>query len=237
MASTFPNEIDNIPLFLDVTDKDSSLIKEFEQYMTNNDFANANTTLQKIENANQKIISATRMNQLRDCIIALEKFYGTDIKPYITNKQSEWEGIISQFQFKNNYSSSTPYKINNIVLFQSNGEFKLYIRTNGDGLSNKPPTDTNYWRVLTIKGERGISSNSVTTFNFDWESNQTYAVNSIVSHNNQWWISLKENINSEPMEGSKDWQLVMVAMQTLYPVQEDQPLSQQIGELWFEVFS
>lgn len=235
MASKFPTEIDSIPLFLDVTKNDGNLIKQFEQYMAVNDFANANNILTQIENADQKIISADRLNKLRDCIIALELFYGENINGYITNKQSQWQGIIDQFKFVGIYSSSTQYKINNIVLFQTNGDYYLYIRTNGDGLANKPPTDTNYWRVLTVKGERGITQSGETTFYFDWVLNQTYAINSIVSHNNKWWASLKENINSEPMEGNSNWQLVMVAMQTLYPVQEDQPLAQQVGELWFEV--
>lgn len=235
MASSFPSQIDSIPLFLDVTNEDGDLIKQFEQYMAINDFSNANEVLKRIANVDQKIISAERLNKLRDCIIALEKFYGDNIENYITNKQSQWQGIIDQFKFIGTYSSSIQYKINNIVLFQYNGDYQLYIRTNGDGLANKPPTDTNYWRVLTIKGERGITTSGETTFYFDWETNQTYAVNSIVSHNSQWWVALKENINSEPMEGNTNWQLVMIAMQTLYPVQEDQPLAQQIGELWFEV--
>ena len=235
MSSTFPEQRDSIPLFLDITNNDGVLIKQFEQYMTTNDFANANNILNQIENVNQKIISATRLNQLRDCIIALETFYGENIESYITNKQNQWQGVIDQFKFVGLYSSSTQYKINNIVLFQTNGDYCLYIRTNGDGLANKPPTDNNYWRVLTIKGERGITTSGETTFYFDWESNQTYAINSIVSHNSQWWIALKENINSEPMEGNTNWQLVMIAMQTLYPIQEDQPLTQQVGELWFEV--
>ncbi len=235
MASTFPNKIDEIPLFLDVTNEDGILLKKFEEYMSKNDFANANKILNQIENAKQKILSATRINQLRDCILALEKFYGTDFKPYVENKQNTWQSVINQFQFKNIYSSSVGYKINNMVLFQIDGDYHIYIRTSGDGLSNKPPTDKNYWRDLTIKGERGISSSEQTTFYFDWVSNQTYAVNSIVSRGSEWWIALKENINSEPQEGNPNWRLVMRAMQTLYPIQSDQPLVQQKGELWFEV--
>ena len=235
MPSTFPNQIDNISLFLDINSSDGSLIKEFETYMANNDFLNASIVLNKIENVDQKIITATRMNQLRDCIIALEQFYGSDIESYISNKQNQWQSVVDQFKFIGTYSSSYQYKVNNIVSFQLNGEYLLYIRTYGDGISNKPPTDTNYWRVLTVKGERGISTDNSTTFYFDWISSQTYSVNSIVSRNNKWWIALKQNINSEPVEGSLDWQLVMSSMQAIYPIQSSQPLSQNVGELWFEV--
>lgn len=235
MASTFPNKVDSIPLFLDVTDNDGVLLKKFEEYMSINDFTNANKILSQIENADQKIVSADKLNKLRDCILALEKFYGTDFKPYIDNKQNSWQGIIDQFSFQGLYSSSKTYKINNMILFQKDGDYHFYIRTGGDGLSNKVPTDTNYWRDLTIKGERGISPNGQTVFYFDWVANQTYAINSIVSRGSEWWVALKQNINSEPQEGNPNWRLVMRAMQTLYPVQSDRPLTQQNGELWFEV--
>ena len=235
MASTFPNQIDNIPLFLDVTQNDGELLKSFESYMQLNDFENATNILNQIENASQKILSAERINKLRDCIIALEEFYGLNIQNYIEEKQSQWQAIIDKFKYMGEYSSNTQYSINNIILYRDNGTDKLYIRTKGDEQSNKPPTDTNYWRPLTLKGERGITKNLETTFYFDWTLEQTYAVNSIVSRNGEWWIALKENLNSEPMEGNTDWQLVMRAMQTLYPIQSDQPLSQQEGERWFEV--
>lgn len=235
MSSTFPEKVDSIPSFIDVTQNDGELIKQFEQYMYENNFSSANTVLNRIENVNQKFITAERLNKLRDCIIALEEFYGLNIESYISNKQNQWQSIIDQFKFIGSYSSSYQYKINNIVSFQTNGEYYLYIRTDGDGLSNKPPTDTKYWRVLTIKGERGISNSNDTTFYFEWEANQTYAVNSIVSYNSQWWISTKQNINSEPLEGNNNWELIMVAMQTTYPIQSNQPTSQQNGELWFEV--
>ena len=235
MGSVFPNQIDNIPKFLDVTSKDGVLLKEFEKYMQANDLANANAVLNEIDNANQKIITATKMNQLRDCIIALENFYKTDIKQYTNQKQSEWQGIIDRFQFKGMYSSSINYEINNFVLFSDKGEYNLYIKTGANNVSSIPPNDERYWRKLTIKGHQGDSPVGATTFMFEWVSSQPYQENAIVAHNNKWWICLKPNTNSEPIEGSLDWKLIVEALQARYPVQKSMPVSQSKGELWFEV--
>lgn len=235
MPSTFPQKKDVIDTFIDVSASDTSLLKSFETYMINGDFINANKILSQISNADRKIITANRLNQIIDCLNAVEQFYGTDIKPYISQKQVQWQSIIDQFRLVDTYSSSIQYKVNNMVLYYIEGDYNLYIRTNGDGLAGYPPTDTRYWRALTVKGEQGQSYNELTTFYFDWKSNQTYSKNAIVVHNNQWWISLQENIGQEPLEGSKYWSLVMRAMQTIYPVQTPEPVGQIKGELWFEV--
>ena len=235
MGSTFPNQIDEIPKFLDVTQKDGALLKEFEKYMQANDLTRANQVLKNIDNADQKIISAERMNKLRDCIIALENFYKTDIEQYTNQKQSEWQGIIDRFQFKGSYSSSVPYEVNNFVLHQEKGEYNLYIKTNGIKESNIPPNDTRYWRKLTVTGEKGDSPVGETVFMFEWLSSQPYEVNEIVSHNNKWWICLKPNTNSEPLDGNLNWRVVMESLQANYPIQKQMPVSQAKGELWFEV--
>lgn len=235
MASNFPTEIDNIPLFLDITSSDGDLIKQFEEYIAVNDFSNANKILNKIENADQKILSASRLNKLRDCIIALENFYQSDFSDYIKKAEENFISTVNNFGFKGEYSSSEPYQINNIVSYSEDGSYNLYIRISGNNITGKIPIDTTYWRIFTVKGDTGISVSENTTFYFDWSSSQFYSKNSIVSYDNQWWISLKDNSNSKPQSGSLDWELVMKAMQATYPVQRDQPINQQNGELWFEV--
>ena len=235
MGSTFPNQIDAIPKFLDVTQRDGALLKEFEKYMQANDFARANQVLKNIDNADQKIISASRMNHLKDCIIALENFYKTDIKQYTNQKQAEWQSIINRFQFKGNYSSSTFYEVNNFVLYQEKGKYDLYIKTQGKNEANIPPIDTRYWRKLTVEGEKGESPAGETVFMFNWKSSQPYKTHEIVSHNNKWWVCLNPNTNSEPLKGNSNWKIVMESLQASYPVQKPMPASQEKGELWFEV--
>lgn len=240
MASVFPNEIDNIPLFIDIDESDSKFLFQFEDYMKKGDFKNANKVLQNIPNSKQKVVTATRLNQLRDCIIALEKFYKTQINPDLEQNQIQWKEKMSHHAFVGTYNQTIPYRVNNIVLYQ----YKLYIRTASDNVPGKIPTDESCWRILTLQGERGENlgglgndgAENPTTFYFDWIPNQTYAVNSIVSYENKWWIALKRNINSPPSETNNNWELLVKSLQPIYPFQPNQPTSQEEGEIWFQTF-
>lgn len=235
MSSVFPDKIDNIPKFLDITENDSILLKDFRTHIANNDFYQAKQAFNSIENGSQKIISANKMNKIKDCIIALENFYKTDIARYTDKKQSEWQGIIDRFYFKGEYSSQTIYDINNIVEFREEGQNYLYIKINNEQSAGLPPNDSRYWRKLTIEGLQGTTEAGTTAFMFTWKSSQSYMVNNIVSYNNKWWICTKQNSNQEPREGSSYWKLIMESMQAIYPVQKEMPPNQEINELWFEV--
>lgn len=236
MGSTFPTQKDIIPLFLDLNSNDSELVKNFQIKITEGNFSEANNILNQIENASQKIVSADRLNKLRDCILSLEQFYGTDIKIYIKDKQTEWENIINRFSYQLEYNSGVKYYKNNFVLYNQNGLNKLFICIKEPPTSNYAPNDENYWRVLTIQGERGATSGGTSSvFMFDWVSSHSYFENNIVVHDQEWWIAISENVNQMPQEGSQYWELVLKVLQPKYPVQKSLPMNQSIGELWFKV--
>lgn len=233
MASTFPNQIDDIPSFLDVTQSDAQLLSTFQTAMRNGDFNTANLTLQQISNYNQKIVSAERLNKLRDAILAIENFYNTTVYPYIENKQTEWQNIINQFSYQGDWNNSTQFLTNNIVKYNINGQDYLFLCLLQN--SGQSVTNTTYWRKLTIQGVKGDNNTDTTSFSFEWNPSTTYQPNTIVAYVNAWYVALQTNINSQPSEGSTMWQQVLVFPQPIYPIQSTQPISQQIGELWFEV--
>ena len=235
MSSNFPNEIDDIPSFLDVTSRDGDLLQQYKLYIQQNDMTNARRVFSQIENADRKIISANKMNKIRDALIALEVFYKTDIVNYTNQKELEWKDIIDMFKFKGLYSNSVIYDVNNIVAYADKGDNHLYIKTNINNKAGIIPTDERYWRKITVKGEKGDPPTGSTIFMFDWNSSQNYKIDSIVSHNNKWWIAVKQNSNSEPKENNINWKLIMEAMQSTYPIQKEEPTAQGLGEIWFEV--
>ncbi|MEG1709596.1 MAG: hypothetical protein RR285_12920 [Acinetobacter sp.] len=233
MASTFPPVVDNIPQFQDILQTDAPNVKLFQTAIQNGDFATAANIFNQIPNANNKFVGAVRMNQIRDAVLALEQFYGTDVQPYISAKQTEWQNIINLFAYIDTYNITTQYSKNNMVLFVNNGFSQLYINVfNGITPINTPPTNTTYWRVFTIRGAKGDSGIG-TTFQFEWNTAVNYAISDIVVFDNAWWIATRANVNKQPYEGSLDWNLVMTVTQAIYPIQPNQPLSQTTGELWF----
>ncbi|MEG1855468.1 MAG: hypothetical protein RR231_08175 [Acinetobacter sp.] len=175
------------------------------------------------------------MNQIRDAVLALEQFYGTDVQPYIALKQQEWTNIVNLFSYIGLFNSTTQYYRNNMVLYVNNGLSQIYINTfNGVTPIGTLPINTAYFRVLTIQGQKG-ESGAGSAFLFEWLSSTHYNVHDIVVYNNSWWIAKQPNQNQQPQEGSLYWELVLTTTQAIYPVQSNIPPAQTTGELWFRV--
>ena len=235
MPSTFPGAIDNIPQFTNIVLTDVPLITQFQAAVEAGNFQQAATIFTQIPNANNKLVGAARLNQLIDALIAVEQFYGTDIQPYVAAKQAEWQAIIDQFSYIAPFSSTTLYRKNNIVSYiLSTGINFLYICTVDNPPVGTLPTNTAYWRQLTVQGKTGASGGNF-SFKYGWDNTTTYYMNDVVTYNNNWWAATTENVNVAPVTGSSVWQNVLAAEQFLYPISETPPITQNVGELWFKV--
>lgn len=236
MASTFPQQKDDIQSFLDVTSSDFEAINGYQNAIRTGNFELAQNYLTQIANADRKIISAEKMNKIKDALDAVQQFYKTDIEPYINQKQVEWQNIINQFSYVGRYSSTATYVKNNIVVYNINGIDYMFICNVTPPTIGIPPTNENYWRQFTIQGKKGTSGTSIaTTFLFEWKSSIEYGVNTLVVYNNQWWISKQESINQTPQSGSAYWEIAMTMYQMSFPISTAPPVSQEVGGLWFKM--
>lgn len=236
MASTFPDKIDSLAQYMNVSSVDATLLKNYQTAIQSGDLTLANQYLVQIENYDKKIITAEKLNAQASALIATEKFYKDDIKPYTEQKQTEWQTVINQFGYNNRYSSVKEYKKNNMVLYNDGSYDAIYIYIYDTSSVGNLPINTTYWRKLTIQGARGKSSSQVNTvFAGNWTRDIDYDINSIVICNNSWWYSLKANINQLPQFNSEYWEHVMEIEQSLYVVQTTEPTTQKTGDLWFEV--
>jgi len=230
--TTFPNTVDTIVEKMDVLASDGAMIAKYQDYMQSGDYTNASITLNSIPNVSKKIITANDLNVFRDCILALERFYKDDIQEYTEEKQQEWENTIDAFAYKGSYQYVQYYK-NNYVSYNNNGKTLLYLATKTPP-KGTAPDNNNYWRELTIKGEKGESGKGL-TFMWDWNSSDSYSTDDVVIHNNIVWGCRNSNTNSEPEETNTSyWEKLMTISPEIYPVQTDEPSSKQDGELWFQ---
>lgn len=234
--TNFPQNVDTFLPFLNISPSDLNLLKQYQTALENNDPATAQSVFALIPNGIQKIVNSTNLNQLREAVLAMEQFYKTDVKPYITNKQTEWQNIVNRFQYKDTFNSTQSYERNNIVSYNLNGLTQIYLNTYvGTTPTGTYPTNTTYWRVLTIRGVKGDSGGG-STFAFEWDSSVSYIAGTIVVSGNAWWNATQPSTNQQPAEGSPYWELVLNITQTIYPVQPAPPApSQSTGELWFKV--
>lgn len=127
--TNYPGELDNITLKSNITNAtDAQLVAQIQASILAGDFANASAILNANPQLNGKIFNANDYNQIRDAILALERFYNSDIKNYITEKQATWVAEVDKFNYKGVYSPTTQYYKNNMVDYTTTeGDISLFM--------------------------------------------------------------------------------------------------------------
>lgn len=227
----FPGSVDQFKTFLDVTASDGPYIQQYIQALQQNDLQTAQTVLAKIPAASQKLVQAMDLNQLIQAMMAVERFYSTDIYPYIKTQQQNWQAIVNQFSYVSAWAPNTTYDINNMVSYSSGGSNLIYIAID-DVPVNVQPTNTQYWRQMTIQGE---SSGAGTGLSYlqDWNSSTQYVKNNAVTYDGAIWMALKTNTGTQPGTNSSTWQKIISFTNGMYPVQATRPFGLGNGQLWF----
>ena len=233
--TTFPNALDNIELKSNITNStDAQLVNQIQNAIIAGDFSNAAAILNVNPQLNGKIFNANDYNQVRDAILALERFYKNDISIYIAEKQAEWQANMDRFSFKGVYSLTTQYYQNNMVNYTTAEGTFLYLCIKQPDTGTLP-TDTNYWRVLTLRGERGLSGDGL-SFAWTWDNTTEYNLNDVVVYGNKWWAATQINRGEQPQAGSDYWTQILTALPAIQiPVTSTQPTDQTIGDQWYQV--
>lgn len=227
----FPGSVDQFKTFLDVTASDGPYIQQYIQALQQNDLQTAQTVLAQIPAASQKLVQAMDLNQLIQAMMAVERFYSTDIYPYIQTQQQNWQAIVNQFSYISAWAPNTTYDINNMVSYSSGGSNLIYIAID-DVPVNVQPTNTQYWRQMTIQGESGGTGPGLSYLQ-DWNNSTQYVQNNAVTYDGAIWMALQANTGTQPGTSSSTWQQIISFTNGMYPVQATQPSGLGNGQLWF----
>lgn len=233
--TSFPDEIQTFTTLLNMTIDDANAINGYQQAMRDGDYSLAQQYFNQITNGSRKILDAEKINTLMETCMAIERFYLSDIAPYLNNKQNEWEGIINTFRFLGDYSASNSYKKNNFVLATPNNYPELFLCIQ-DAPVGINITNTSYWRALTIRGQQGQSGVTL-SFRYTWDSTQTYYNQDIVVYDNMIFVATTQSTNQIPSASSSYWDLLYTVSQEIYPFSSSSPTVTEIGGLWFEILT
>lgn len=233
--TSFPNTLDNIALKSNITNStDAGLVEQIQNYILAGNFSAAANILNTNPQLNGKIFNANDFNTLRDAILALERFYKNDVSLYVKNKQNEWQAEVDRFNFKGTYSPSVQYNQNNMVNYTTANGTLLYLCTAQPPVGT-PPTNTSYWRILTLRGERGASGDGL-SFNWIWDATTEYKLNDVVIYGANWWAATQTTRGNIPSGDSIYWTKILTALPAVQiPVTSVQPTDQILGDQWYQV--
>lgn len=227
----FPDSLDTFITWLNIVASDGPLIAQYQSAMEAGNITQANQILAQIPQSSQKIITAVDLNSLSQAMLAVERFYLTDIQPYTENLQQTWTTTIQQFSYQGVWKSGTSYVVNNLVSYTVSGLNLVYIATSAPPVGT-PPTNTQYWRLLTIQGQQGASGEGL-SYRQEWNSSTQYATNDAVTYDGAIWMALQASQNRIPDSNPQYWQLVMNLETVAYPIQDTVPTNLQVDGLWF----
>ena len=231
LSSNFPESIDIFPTWFNIVASDGPLIAQYQQAMEAGNTTLANQILTQIPQGTQKIITATDLNTLSQAMLAVERFYLTDIEPYVQNLQQNWLSVINQFTYKGVWQSGTSYVTNNLVSYTVSGLNFVYIALSGVPVGTAPTNQT-YWRLLTIQGQTGTSGTGL-SYRQEWNNSTSYSTNDAVTHSGALWLALQPSQNRIPSTNPSYWKMIMSLETTSYPIQDTEPADLQIDGLWF----
>lgn len=230
--TSFPESVDTFKTFLNIEASDGAFVKGYVEAMQAGDQVLANQYLAQISSSSQKIIQATDLNKLTEAMLAVERFYSSDIGADIEQRQSEWKQLVDNFGYIGVWTSSDTYKRNNLVSYTIGSKTNIYVAIQ-DVPAGITPTNGNYWRVMTQSGKQGISGVGL-AYRAEWNAVEDYQKDNAVTYDGALWQSLVENNNVQPGTNDAIWKLIMPYAVTVYPVQDTQPVAQNNGELWFD---
>lgn len=231
--TSFPDQIQTFVTMLNMTIGDANAVNGYQKAMRDGNYPLAQQYFNQITNGASKIMDAEKINTLMQTCIAIQRFYESDIEPYLESKQTEWEQSVNTFNYLGDYSSSISYRKNNFVTSTINNYPQLFLCI-ANATAGTPITNTNYWRPLTLRGEQGVSGASL-SFRYTWDATQTYYTQDVVVYNNVIWVAKQQSYNQTPSNSSAYWDFLYSASQEIYPFSSTTPTITEVGGLWFEI--
>lgn len=231
LISSFPDSVDSFPTWFNIVATDGPLIQQYQSALQTGNTTLANQILAQIPQGTQKIIKASDLNLITSAMLAVERFYKDNIADYVSDKQAEWLSVINQFSYKGTWSTGTSYQVNNLVTYTTSGLTLVYLATSTPPVGTVP-TNTQYWRLLTIQGQQGASGEGL-SYRQEWNVSTQYQINDAVTYDGTIWMSLQSNTGVQPGTNNAVWQQIISLETAAYPIQPTEPQGLAQGDLWF----
>ena len=200
----FPNAVDDLSRMSDLASSDLVLVNQYYTYYNAGNLTAAAQLLADNPTLVSKLFNAAKFNILRDALIALERFYLSDVQTYINSTRQSLQGEIDKFTALGAYSATTQYVKHNVVTANGNG----YVCT-ADCKGKAPGTTAgaNYWQLIVNKGDKGDSGTGL-SFRGQYSSTTAYTLNDCVTDGTSIWAALKASTGQSLAEGEY-WTRVM----------------------------
>lgn len=150
--TTFPDAVQVLSKYLDITQSDLSKYNAYISYIYDGNLNAAQNVLATIDDYADKTLTAEKLNKIADTVMAVQTLYtGDEWQAKVLGKQEEWLDVINQFSYVGNWnilgvwSASTNYNAGDIVVYNN----KTWVATNIN--NGQTPSDGSIYWTQTYK--------------------------------------------------------------------------------------
>lgn len=189
--TAFPNIQDSRYVMIDPsTTADMTAINSYNTYIAAGNMAAALQVLTDNPRLQKMLFNAEKWNRHEDMLIAMERFYESDVRQYLVN-------IVVYRGIWNTVDTYAKYN----VVYSSTGECYMAIQ---DVPVNTEVTETNYWVPITLRGEKGDTGTGL-SWRGEWKSNTAYSKDDCVAYDNKLYGALQASTGQPPATSTAYW--------------------------------
>lgn len=193
LLTNYPDKLDTLRVYLDLSATEKPYYDQYVAYISSGDFSSASELLVERPNLKKMIFLADDMNYFAQAILAIQKMFKYDIDTF----------VMGTMVMKGEWSEASSYVKYNVVTYEIDGVELWYSAITDTVPKGTLPTDTTYWKAMTIQGQRGVGIGL--TPHGAWYSTEAYVTNDLVSYNNEIWYAIADSYNVQPGTDELYW--------------------------------
>ena len=217
----------------DIQISDASLKAQYISYFLEGNYSAMLNLIANNPQLDYKAFVANIMNDVATILSTLQNNYQTNVPDYLAVLTTEFDTRVGQFKDFDEWDSSVEYSLYNFVTYTASGVRNVYICVKVPPVGTAP-TNTTYWRKLSIQGIQGPSGENL-AFRYAWDSGEVYYPQDVVVYDNVVWGCVVQNSNQTPQSGSTYWRSIYSPQQVVYPFSAQEPTNMEAGFLWFKI--
>lgn len=145
------------------------------------------------------LITPPTFNKFADAVINMEKFFFSDVEPYIETKKLDFQAEVDKLTYRGEWQSGVQYFKKNVVTSGGEGYIAKL-----DNLNQAPPA-TAYWGKIANKGDKGDPSLNI-NFKGEYNSVSSYVSGDAVTFGGLWYYAKQNTLNNPPTNATY-WEL------------------------------
>lgn len=206
----FPDQIDELSRMSDLSYSDIPVVSEYYRYYNAGNLTAAAELLANNPSLLGKLFNAAKFNILRDALIALQRYYKSDVQAFIEATRGTLEEEVEQFTPMGDYDHAVTYRRFNVVLYD--GCSYLCKKDTLTGVAPTAGETDDNWGLLALRGIQGASGTGL-SWRGAYNEETNYYIDDCVTDGVTMYAALQNSIGI-PLSNRTYWEPTISVVNT-----------------------